>query len=153
MKRVIVLVLSMIIMFSVPVFGVTTVELQEKFDATEEQINQNVKDAQDEILLKAYPVGSIYTTYEDISKDDMHDRFEGTWKGLNDTFLWASNSHVGETGGQSGYRFLVTLMPYEEGVPLDTEDGMSKIPVVKGNSAEVEIMPPYTVVKMFKRVR
>lgn len=153
MKRIITLTLTFVMMFSVTAFGVTTVELQKKFDAAEEQINENIAEAQEDVAKKAYPVGSIYTTFENISEDDMHDRVGGTWRELNDTFLWASDKDVGSTGGNDTYEIPSYLNPNPNGVVLDTEEGLAKVPILQRGRTNITIMPPYTVVKMFKRVR
>lgn len=62
------------------------------------------------IRLAAYPVGSLYTSSK---STDPHELFGGTWKPIQDTFLWcAGPKHAaGTTGGAETHTLTVEEMP------------------------------------------
>lgn len=229
MKRLRILALSIMLCFSFTVssFSITTLELSEKLEPVEAEVTQNIENSKANLLDKAYPVGSVYTTTENMSAADMHQQFGGTWVPIKDTFLWAKdadNAHVtrntgvlGATGGMRNYNLSAVIGPGEDDelafIPYSTSQYMMKpysysfrgitfntlpaeestegmdggddtntegtnnepqntdnteteetyiaegsfsgsIPVTEQASANrtTEIMPPYLVVKMFKRI-
>lgn len=62
------------------------------------------------IRLFSWPVGSIYTSTK---PTDPHELFGGTWKPIQDTFLWcAGPKHAaGTTGGAETHTLTVEEMP------------------------------------------
>ena len=197
--KILTLTLMMIVMCSVSSFAVTTLELSDRLSDIENEVTENIESSKGTLLDKAYPVGSVYATTEDLSASDMHDKFGGTWVQIKDSFLWAKDADVagadpvpdtatlGKKGGQRYYNLSAVLGPDEDdeltytwsfpsqymsgspnyafkgiGFTEDDETVMEKegsfsgsIPVTEESSSDrtTEIMPPYTVVKMFKRTK
>lgn len=177
-------------------FGITSLELEEKLAPIEDEVTQSIEDSKKTLLNKAYPVGSVYTTTEDLSAADMHEQFGGRWEQIKDTFLWAQDSEdeeyetvpktsiLGQYSGLRYYNFTALLGPdeddeiafsleasseymnnttpstsiksgeYDDGSYMTEGNLNGSIPVTEETSANrtTEIMPPYVVVKMFKRV-
>lgn len=228
--RIIALSLMLCLSFTMSSFAVTTLELSEKLAPVEAEVTQSIETSKAGLLDKAYPVGSIYTTTEDLTAADMHRQFGGTWVQMKNTFLWAQDAEnnsetlntgvLGATGGLRNYKLSAVIGPDEddelafatynlsqymmnshnyvfkgkgfelvpeedetipdpeqsgETEPGDTTDpeepeepeepdepiieyispgsfsGSIPVTEVTSNSRTTEIMPPYLVVKMFKR--
>lgn len=62
------------------------------------------------VRLFSWPVGSIYTSTK---PTDPHELFGGTWKPIQDTFLWcAGPKHVaGTSGGEETHTLDINEMP------------------------------------------
>lgn len=103
--------ITMVIMFSSQVFATTTLDLNTKFEEAETSINAEIKEAKGDLLNKTYPVGSVYITTENISRDDVGERLGGEWVQIKDSFLWArgEEDNVGDTGGKSTYNLSALL--------------------------------------------
>ena len=67
--------------------------------------------------LSAYPIGSVYISFSDISPASL---FGGTWERVKDKFLLASGDTytVGSTGGSATHTLTVEEMPshYHDGI-------------------------------------
>ena len=63
-----------------------------------------------DILLRAYPVGSIYMSVSSTSPEVL---FGGTWEQIKDTFLLAcgDNHEAGSTGGEEAHTLTIDEMP------------------------------------------
>lgn len=74
------------------------------------------------IRLAAYPVGSLYTSSK---PTDPHELFGGTWKPIQDTFLWcAGPKHAaGETGGAETHTQTIEEMPAHQHSSPDAAPG------------------------------
>lgn len=69
-----------------------------------------IEQAKKDILLSAYPVGSIYISTVSTSPSTL---FGGTWERIKDTFLLAAGSTyaAGATGGEATHTLTVNEMP------------------------------------------
>lgn len=129
--RIVVLTLALCFSFTLSSFGVTTLELSEKLEPVEAEVTQNIEQSKESLLDKAYPVGSVYTTTEDITAADMHRQFGGTWVQMKNTFLWAQDAKgseaptntgvLGATGGMRNYNLSAVIGP-------DEDDELSFVP-------------------------
>lgn len=83
------------------------------------------------LLLKMYPVGSIYQSMQPTYPGDL---FGGTWVSIHDRFLYASGSYAaGATGGASAVALDRTQVPsvtgellfhsYDTGTPINNVNG------------------------------
>lgn len=74
------------------------------------------------IKLLSWPVGSIYTSTK---STDPHELFGGTWKPIQDTFLWcAGPKHAaGTTGGEETHKLIIEEMPYHDHESPDNAAG------------------------------
>ena len=134
------------------------------------------------ILLQAYPVGSIYMSVNDIDPGRL---FGGTWERIEDRFLLSAGGtySVGSEGGEAKHALTVNEMPTHTHDIYYSVDGSSaewvtgylhmtakaddtfsygqgaysEVPCsiyvgTKGNSQPHNNMPPYLAVYMWKRV-
>lgn len=69
-----------------------------------------IEQAKKDILLSAYPVGSIYISTVSTSPSTL---FGGTWEQIKDTFLLAAGSTyaAGATGGEATHTLTIDEMP------------------------------------------
>lgn len=69
-----------------------------------------IEQAKKDILLSAYPVGSIYISTVSTSPSTL---FGGTWEQIKDTFLLAAGSTyaAGTTGGEATHTLTIDEMP------------------------------------------
>lgn len=74
------------------------------------------------IKLLSWPVGSIYTSTK---STDPHELFGGTWKAIEDVFLYcAGPKHAaGETGGEETHKLTVEEMPEHNHASPDAAPG------------------------------
>lgn len=66
------------------------------------------------VIDTVYPVGSIYIAYNHTNPSTL---FGGTWKRIEEAFLWASgpNATIGVTGGEMTHTLTSAEMPAHEG--------------------------------------
>lgn len=139
-----------------------------EIDAAVDRINN--------ILDIFYPVGSIYTTTDaNETITTLHSRMGGTWEQIKDTFLLAAGDTytTGATGGEATHTLTVNEMPSHEHQIANNynsdEHGGSNTHILSfagygtqyylvsgyggsnGGDQPHNNMPPYLVVKMFKR--
>lgn len=123
------------------------------------------------ILLKAYPVGSIYISVDETSPADL---FGGTWEQIEGRFLLAAGSAyaAGSTGGEATHKLTVAEIPdhgHSVAVAGGTSDyGMTRTAIGSfslktagwedsstvfkaGGGVAHNNMPPYLAVYMWKR--
>lgn len=126
-------------------------------------IQTEIKKIQNQMMLAAYPVGSIYIT---LNEEEPAVLFGGTWERVQDCFLFASGER--NAGGFGGSEFIEFNIPAHahtittrNNVAFQASavvEGKYDIPIVgttNQSSAQTEQvwhMPPYTVVHMWKRV-
>ena len=145
-------------------------------------INNQINTAKTDVLNKAYPVGSIYTSVNNTSPATL---FGGTWEQLKDRFLLGAGTTytAGSTGGeaththtlQSGYAMIGSPRGNNTGIGFVAAGGdmeTSSAYSVGGNTGyasghpkrshntklggstdESSSMPPYLVVYMWKRTK
>lgn len=128
------------------------------------------------IKLLSWPVGSIYTSTK---STDPHELFGGTWKAIEDVFLYcAGPKHaIGETGGEETHKLTVEEMPehahkyarmpqsyvntnfninvqanFNESVRKSSNTEILDTDVTGGGQA-FSIMPPYKSVYAWERVK
>ena len=142
--RILALTMALCLGFTLSGYAVTTLELSQKLEPVEAEVTQQIEESKDGLLDKAYPVGSVYTTTEDITASDMHRQFGGTWIQMKDTFLWAKDSEeegvaqentgiLGATGGMRNYKLSAVIGP-------DDDDDLAFIPY----STSQYMMNPYS---------
>ena len=127
--------------------------------------------AENDLLSKTYPVGSIYLSAEETSPASL---FGGTWERLKDRFLLAAGDSYtpGATGGEAEHTLTVEEMPqhahtqwlrFQAGSDASTYayqalGNSTGGPANSGNTSGTgggqahNNMPPYLAVYMWKRV-
>lgn len=149
-------------MSAVPTFASVNSEIADAKD----EINQTISQEADNIVTDSYPAGSIYITAEDIDAAEVKERLGGKWREISETFLWAKgdNNELNERGGETKYDFET---PTEDNsFIVDNEsnyvsDNIADAMILLGadiveenaytlSTGEIEIMPPYTTVRMFQ---
>lgn len=109
--RTITLTILLVLLFSAQSFATTTLDLTNKFTDAEQNIKEEVEAAEQDLMDRTYPVGSIYITSEDLSASDVAEKLgTGEWKEMKNTFLWARDADqtMGNDlikGGKSSYNF------------------------------------------------
>lgn len=130
---------------------------------------------QDSLLLKAYPVGSIYIS---ANSADPGTLFGGVWKRIKDTFLLAAGDSyaAGATGGEAAHTLINNEMPSHTHLMYSSNGGgegtwtpdegtylVDSVSTVKttwwarlgmnaaGGGAAHNNMPPYLTVYVWKR--
>jgi hypothetical protein len=75
------------------------------------------------IKLLSWPVGSIYTSSKSTSPAEL---FGGTWKPIQDTFLWCAGPEhaAGETGGAETHTLTIDEMPEHNHASPDAAPGL-----------------------------
>ena len=129
-----------------------------------------IEQAKKDILLSAYPVGSIYISTVSTSPSIL---FGGTWERINDTFLLAAGSTyaAGATGGEATHTLTVDEMPSHNHYVFATDVHATTQPQNKdvypykeysttynpiysdfsGGNQPHNNMPPYLAVYVWKR--
>ena len=115
----------------------------------------------DEHLLEIYPIGSIYMSAGSASPASL---FGGTWEQLQDRFLLGAGSNytAGVTGGTSKNVLNNTSIPHiGTGIKYVGSGGSFSLPsgvtyseewLGGGTTTNLDNMPPYLAVYMWKRV-
>lgn len=122
-------------------------------------------------ILDVYPIGSIYMSMSEITPSEL---FGGSWVKIENTFLLASGTRqVGATGGAETHKITIEEMPSHTHT-IKTHDAQTGSPfgqqgngVVRGlndsytqmqpttevgGGQQFNIMPPYLVVNMWRRI-
>ena len=129
-----------------------------------------IEQAKKDILLSAYPIGSIYISTVSTSPSTL---FGGTWERIKDTFLLAAGStyNAGTTGGEATHTLTVDEMPshnhkynsersgYEGGtlggIKVSYGTAYDNVEVAgilnTGGNQPHNNMPPYLAVYVWKR--
>ena len=114
-----------------------------------------------EIMLALYPVGSIYMSVSATSPASL---FGGTWEQLQDRFLLGAGSNytAGVTGGTSKNVLNTASIPHiGTGIKYVGSGGTFSLPsgvtykeewLGGGTTTNLDNMPPYLAVYMWKRV-
>lgn len=122
----------------------------------------------DKVFDMVYPVGSIYTSVNDVNPSVL---FGGVWEKIKDTFLLASGTtySTGATGGEATHKLTVNEMPsHRHDLNRNFSDGSggstnayivtadrvtsTKYTGYTGGGQAHNNMPPYLVVNVWKRV-
>ena len=116
-------------------------------------------------LLRAYPVGSIYLSYNHTNPGTL---FGGTWERIENAFLWAvdSSGTIGQTGGEKTHTLTIDEIPSHShgsvysGMVAGTKDtawlasGGDKMnygALYAGGGKAHNNMPPYIQVSVWRR--
>lgn len=115
--------------------------------------------------LQAYPVGSIYISYNHTNPGTL---FGGTWARISNAFLWATdaNGTIGQTGGEKTHTLTVNELPSHNHGGTYTNGGdatkthawlasggsaMAYESVDTGGGQAHNNMPPYIQVSVWRR--
>ena len=146
----------------VPAFASVNSDIADAKD----EINQVIEQESDKLLAETNPAGTIYITTEDIDASEVKARLGGKWREITNTFLWAKGDEdIPDRGGDKEYIFTSMI---EDGEFVTDPDStyvtdnkteasiLMGAEIVQGNAyvlstGPVEIMPPYTVVRVFQR--
>ena len=92
---------------------------------------------------KIYPVGSIYMSMNSTNPSTL---FGGTWKQINDRFLYATTSGgtSGGTGGEATHKLTIAEMPQHAHEEYGIDSGSKAWNPMRQGSGRLDGIPAYT---------
>ena len=103
------------------------------------ELTEKVLNLENNFLDKTYPVGSVYTSFEDDTVAKVEDRFGGTWEQLENGYMLQSTS---STSNQKGGSSTATFTP--NGTVGDTSLDVSQMPAHTHTRGTMNIVGNFT---------
>lgn len=125
-------------MMTIPV---SAANIDAQITATKRSINRSLQSAEKDMLGVRYDVGATYTTTENITAQDVADKFGGEWQEINSVFLWATDGthdyYVDEDGDGKDDKTNETISPLHR---INQRGGKSNYSLIAGVGNDNENM-------------